>query len=103
MNVGATHPAVDFSPLQAHEPGKVALMFSGGKDSRALIELFRPYLDGITIYHCDTGDMFPEIREYVAQFAKTIPHFRRIETNAPAWIAKSASPRISRPSTAPRC
>ena len=38
-------------------------MFSGGKDSRALIELFRPHLDGITVYHLDTGDMFPEIRE----------------------------------------
>jgi 3'-phosphoadenosine 5'-phosphosulfate sulfotransferase (PAPS reductase)/FAD synthetase len=83
---------IDFSRLQAHAPGKVALMFSGGKDSRALIELLRPYLDGITVYHCDTGDMFPETREYVAKVAETIPHFRRIETNAPAWIAKYAIP-----------
>ena len=42
-------------PLHRHAAGKVALMFSGGKDSRALIELFRPYLDGIPVYHLDTG------------------------------------------------
>jgi 3'-phosphoadenosine 5'-phosphosulfate sulfotransferase (PAPS reductase)/FAD synthetase len=48
---------INFSRLQAHAAGKVALLFSGGKDSRALIELFRPYLNGITVYHCDTGDM----------------------------------------------
>lgn len=85
-------PPVSFDRLQGHEPGKIALLFSGGKDSRALIELFRPHLDGIVIYHCDTGDMFPETREYVATVAATVPHFRRIETNAPAWIAANAIP-----------
>ena len=30
---------INFSRLQAHAPGKVALLFSGGKDLRALIEL----------------------------------------------------------------
>jgi hypothetical protein len=83
---------VDFSPLQRHEPGRVALLFSGGKDSRAMIELFRPYLGGIIVYHNDTGDLWPETREYVAKVAETIPHFRRIETNAPAWIETVAIP-----------
>src|SRR5437763_1126143 len=66
-----TAEPVDFSRLSRHEPGKVALLFWGGKDSRALIELFRPYLDGIAVYHNDTGDLWPERREFVAKVAET--------------------------------
>src|SRR5262245_22837031 len=88
----SSFPPVDFATLNGHEPGQVALLFSGGKDSRAMIELFRPYLDGIIVYHNDTGDLWPETREYVAEVAKTLPHFRRIETNAPAWIETVAIP-----------
>jgi hypothetical protein len=80
----------DFSRLKHHS--RVALLFSGGKDSRALIELFRPYLHSIRVYHCDTGDMFPETREYVSKVASTVPNFVRIETDAPAWIAANAVP-----------
>ena len=87
-----TPEPIDFSRLHAHASGKVALLFSGGKDSRALIELFRPHLGAIIVYHNDTGDLWPETREYVAEVAETVPHFRRIETNAPAWIAKYGVP-----------
>jgi hypothetical protein len=83
---------IDFSRLHAHASGKVALLFSGGKDSRALIELFRPHLGAIIVYHNDTSDLWPETSAYVAEVAETVPHFRRIETNAPAWIAKYGVP-----------
>ena len=54
-------PAVQFDRLSNHTPGRVALLFSGGKNSRALIELFRPYLAVIMVYHNDTGDLSAEI------------------------------------------
>lgn len=85
-------PSIDFKRLEGHQPGRVALLFSGGKDSRALIEIFRPYLGGIIVYHNDTGDMWPETVEYVAAAAKTLPHFYRIETNAPSWIETNGVP-----------
>lgn len=68
------------------------MLFSGGKDSRALVELFRPHLGGIVVYHNDTGDLWPETVEYVAAVAATVPHFRRIETDAPAWIEANGLP-----------
>ena len=46
----------------------------------------------MTVYHNDTGDMFPETRAYVANVAATVPHFRKIQTDAPAWIATYGIP-----------
>lgn len=83
-------PDIDFSRLLKHN--KIALMFSGGKDSLALLHLFGDFLDCLTVYHCDAGDLLPEIRERVAAIAKTLPRFVRIEANAPAWIAANATP-----------
>jgi 3'-phosphoadenosine 5'-phosphosulfate sulfotransferase (PAPS reductase)/FAD synthetase len=90
--------AVDFSPLQRHEPGRVALMFSGGKDSRALIEMFRPYLDGIIVYHLDTGDLWPETREYVAAVAADHPGPRGVRLRSPgtASIMSTSRKRLAR-------
>lgn len=67
-------------------------MFSGGKDSLALIHLFRDHLDTLTVYHGDAGDLLPETRELVAEVAKTLPRYVRIESDAPAWIFANAIP-----------
>lgn len=53
----------DYSRLLRHN--RVALMYSGGKDSDVLLDLFRPFLDGITVYHGDAGDLLPEVAEHV--------------------------------------
>lgn len=83
-----THrPMVDFSVLDSHE--RIALLFSGGKDSLALVYLFREHWDRLTVVHLDHGDLLPEMRELVAQVETMVPRFHRISTNAPAWIASS--------------
>jgi len=57
---------------------KMALQFSGGKDSLALAYLLKPYWGRLTFYHLDTGDLLPEIRDLVALFAAKVPHFVRV-------------------------
>lgn len=83
---------IDLSPLLRHAPGKRALSFSGGKDSLAVVELLREYLDEITIYHLDTGDLLPEMRENVSLVEAFAPRFVRIETNVTGWIAANGLP-----------
>jgi 3'-phosphoadenosine 5'-phosphosulfate sulfotransferase (PAPS reductase)/FAD synthetase len=81
---------MDLSPLDRHE--KIALLYSGGKDSRACVELLRDRLDEITIYHLDTGDLLPEMRACVAEVEADAPHFVRISTDVSGWIAANGLP-----------
>lgn len=50
--------------LNAHE-GCVAFQFSGGRDSTAALYQLREHWPKLTVYHVDTGDQFPELREVV--------------------------------------
>ncbi|HZP98629.1 MAG TPA: phosphoadenosine phosphosulfate reductase family protein [Reyranella sp.] len=77
-------PLPDFSRLDGHT--RVALWFSGGKDSLALVHLFRPYWHRLTVVHLDAGDLLPEMCELVAKIEKEVPHFARITTDARAWL-----------------
>jgi 3'-phosphoadenosine 5'-phosphosulfate sulfotransferase (PAPS reductase)/FAD synthetase len=63
---------------------KVALMFSGGKDSIACLELFKPYLDKIAVIWVNTGSNLPEVEECVTKVALEVPNFVEIPTNQ-AW------------------
>lgn len=81
---------VDFAHLEGHK--NIVLMFSGGKDSLALIYLFRDFLARITVLHLDAGDLLPEVRELVASVEKTVPHFVRLRTDAHAWIKANGIP-----------
>jgi 3'-phosphoadenosine 5'-phosphosulfate sulfotransferase (PAPS reductase)/FAD synthetase len=71
------------SPLDHH--GQGALHFSGGKDSLALVYLLRPEWNRLTLYHVDTGDLLPEVREIVNMVEEMVPSFVRIETDAKGW------------------
>ena len=71
---------------------KMALQFSGGKDSLALAYLLKPYWGRLTFYHLDTGDLLPEIRDLVARFAAKVPHFLRVETDARGWTEQNGLP-----------
>lgn len=44
---------------------RALLQFSGGKDSRALLQLARPYLSRIEVLFAETGGTFPHVRRYV--------------------------------------
>lgn len=67
---------VDASILDRHE--RIALQFSGGKDSLAVWGLLRPHLDRLTVYHVDTGDQLPETQEIIRWIEERTPRFKRI-------------------------
>lgn len=46
-----------------HWDGKVAISFSGGKDSTVLLDLVRNIYPDVPAIFCDTGLEFPEINE----------------------------------------
>jgi phosphoadenosine phosphosulfate reductase len=67
---------------------KVALFFSGGKDSLACLELCKPYLDRIVVIWVNTGSNFPEVEECVTKVAIEVPNFVEIPTNQ-AWSVET--------------
>lgn len=77
-------------PLHRHV--KVALSVSGGKDSLAVVYLLRPFLDRITVYHMDTGDLLPEIQEVVEHVKGFAPNFVHIRGDVDAWMAQNGMP-----------
>lgn len=81
---------IDLSPLGRHE--KVALSFSGGKDSLACVYILREHLNAITIYHMDTGDMFPEAVEIVDRVRSFAPNFVTVRGDVLAWQAQNGIP-----------
>jgi len=87
--VSAAHPA-DPSPLDRHE--KIALSWSGGKDSTAVLHMLSDHLHRITVYTVDTGDLLPEMTEHIAMIAPMIPHFVRIDTNVARWQIEHGLP-----------
>ncbi|MGX0136359.1 phosphoadenosine phosphosulfate reductase domain-containing protein [Cupriavidus metallidurans] len=70
--------------LDNHE--RIALQFSGGKDSLALLHLMRPFWDRLTVYWLDTGDAFPETEALVEEVAAMVPNFQRIQGRQPETI-----------------
>lgn len=86
----AERSAVTTTPLDRH--ARAALCFSGGKDSLACVYLVGPFLDRITVYHVDTGDLLPETETLVSQVQAFVPHFVRLETDVAAWIAGNGLP-----------
>ncbi|HQR23062.1 MAG TPA: phosphoadenosine phosphosulfate reductase family protein [Burkholderiaceae bacterium] len=76
--------------LKRHE--RIALLFSGGKDSLACLELARPYLDRITVTWVNTGSVFPEIAELMEQVRADVPYFLEINSNVNRFIAEVGVP-----------
>src|SRR5579864_1878945 len=81
---------IDLSRLAGHE--KIALSWSGGKDSTAVLHMLRYELHRIVVYHVDTGDLLPEMREHVAEYEAVIPNFVRVQTNVAAWNIEHGLP-----------
>lgn len=84
--------------LSRHE--RIALFFSGGKDSLACVYLLRDYWDRITIYHADSGDTLPEMDEVIDRIAALVPRFVRLKVNVPQWIRENGLPSDLLPYTA---
>lgn len=77
--------------LARHE-GRIALQFSGGKDSLALLHWMRPYWDRLTVYWTDTGDAFPETEALAAEVEALVPHFVTIHGLQPEIVATFGLP-----------
>ena len=75
----------DFSALDGHD--RIALGFSGGKDSAAVLTMLREagLLDRVTVYHLDTGDLLPEMVAHVARMTAGLPRFEHIQTDVRGW------------------
>jgi 3'-phosphoadenosine 5'-phosphosulfate sulfotransferase (PAPS reductase)/FAD synthetase len=77
--------------MEQHD--KIALSFSGGKDSLACLFLVKTYWDRVTVYHVDTGDYLPEQREVIDTIAAQFPfRFVRIQTDVAQWMATNGLP-----------
>jgi 3'-phosphoadenosine 5'-phosphosulfate sulfotransferase (PAPS reductase)/FAD synthetase len=63
--------------INAHE--RIALQFSGGRDSLALLLAMRPYWERVTVYYTSSGDAYPETQALVDAVKGSVPNFVQIE------------------------
>jgi 3'-phosphoadenosine 5'-phosphosulfate sulfotransferase (PAPS reductase)/FAD synthetase len=78
---------------------RIALQFSGGKDSLATLYLLRPWWDRITVYWLDAGDAFPETYEIVGRVAAEVPRFVRVASSCEKVIEEHGIPTDLLPAT----
>ncbi len=78
---------IDFSNYK-----RVALQFSGGKDSLACLYLLKPQLEQVAVYWCDTGDSYPETRAIIDAVRSFIPNFQVIKADVKAWRLENGLP-----------
>jgi len=71
---------------------RVALQFSGGKDSLACLYLLRPWLERITVYWVNARDALPETLRVINECRAWIPHFVEISTNVVEWRERNGYP-----------
>lgn len=76
--------------INRHE--RIALQFSGGRDSIACLYLMRPYWDRITVYWLNTGSAYPETVQLAAEVRAMVPRFVEIEGRQPAIVAEFGLP-----------
>lgn len=69
-----------------------ALQYSGGKDSRTILHLYRDRLDKILVVWVDTGASYPQVRDEMAQMARKVPHFLIVKGNQPKQVAEHGYP-----------
>lgn len=62
---------------------KIALQFSGGRDSLAVLYLMRDYWDAITVYWLNTGCPFPETLDIMSMVRRDVPSF--VEVKSDQW------------------
>lgn len=71
----------DFATLCGSK--KVALQFSGGKDSLVLLHLMQPYWSDLTVYYVNSGDSFPETDQLMAAVKALVPNFVEVQGRKP--------------------
>lgn len=66
---------------------KVALQFSGGRDSLALLYLMKPWWDETLVTWTNTGAAYTSTIELMNNIRSLVPHFLEIKTNQPMQVA----------------
>ena len=82
-------PAIH-SLFARHE--RVALMYSGGKDSLACLYLLKEYLPRLTVVWGNTSANFPEIEESMRALGAQVPSFLEVVSNQPRSIRERGHP-----------
>lgn len=83
--------------LDRHE--KIALQFSGGKDSLACLYLLQRDWSRITVCWTNTGDAFPETVAQMDAIRRMVPHFHEIRSDQPSNIELNGWPSEIVPTT----
>lgn len=78
------------SVMARHE--RVALQFSGGKDSIATLLVMRPWWNRLTVYWLNTGDPFPEVVEVIEKVRQLVQNFVEIDGKRDDVIAQHGMP-----------
>lgn len=71
---------------------RIALHFSGGKDSLAVLWLCQPYWEQIEVIWVNAGNPSKEVLEQMEQIAKLVPHFTVLRGRQPEWVAENGYP-----------
>lgn len=71
---------------------RVAMQYSGGKDSTAVIYLLQPWWDRLAVYWVNTGDTVPETKKIVDEIRARVGEFIEVQTDAPAWRKEHGDP-----------
>lgn len=83
--------------------GRVALQFSGGRDSLAMLLLLQPLWPQLTVYYLNSGDAYPETLALVERVRRAVPRFVEVAGRAPevrerlGWPSDLATPGASWP------
>lgn len=75
-----------------HYTPRIALQFSGGRDSLALLLLMKPFWEKLTVYYCDSGDIYPETAALIERLGAQIPNFIRVPGRVHQTIATDGFP-----------
>lgn len=76
--------------LDGHE--KIALQFSGGKDSLACLMLLREHWDRITVCWMNTGAAYPEVIAQMDAIKRRVPKFLEVQSDQPGFIRRNGFP-----------
>lgn len=71
---------------------KIALMYSGGKDSTACLYLLKKWWDKIHVVWVNSGAAFPEIIDFMANMRQKLPNFIEVKSNQPNYVEAFGHP-----------
>lgn len=75
-----------------HKHDKIALQFSGGKDSLACLYLLKDFWEQIYVVWVNTGACYEETMIQMGEIKKMVPHFVEVKSNQPLDIKNNGFP-----------